>query len=144
MVRGSAGATGGGPRTSDDLTVWDALLIGCFQALALMPGGSRSGTTLTAAFLVGLGRPAAARFSFLLSLPAILAAGLKSIYDWRKDGTAGDPTAMLIGATVAAIVGYAAITWLMRFLGRSPLWVFVAYRILLGATILAAVALGYW
>src|SRR5205823_2401926 len=71
-------------RAEDDLTYLDAVLIGCFQALALMPGGSRSGTTITAGLFVGLARPAAARFSFLLSLPAVLAAGVKELYDEYK------------------------------------------------------------
>ncbi len=108
----------------DELTYGDAILIGCFQALALMPGGSRSGTTITAGLFAGLARPAAARFSFLLSLPSVLAAGVKDLYDWLKvvqadpnlqQGAADQATAMLIGAAVLAVVGYFAIAWLLHY-----------------------------
>jgi undecaprenyl-diphosphatase len=132
-------------RGEDQLTYWDALFIGCFQALALMPGGSRSGTTITAGLFLGLSRPAAARFSFLLSLPSVLAAGVKEIYDWLKkspEGLADQATAMLLGAAISAVVGYISIAWLLHYLKRHSMYVFVGYRIVLGIVILGLIARG--
>jgi undecaprenyl-diphosphatase len=131
----------------------DALWVGCWQALALMPGGSRSGTTITAALFAGMSRPAAARFSFLLSLPVMLAAGLKELYDeYRKLHDPSGPrslfassdelAALLIGLAVSAVVGYAAIAWLLGFLRARTTAVFVVYRVLMGLVLLAAVAAG--
>jgi undecaprenyl-diphosphatase len=117
-----------------------------------MPGGSRSGTTLTAGLFAGFSRTAAARFSFLLSLPSIFAAGFKDLYDWYKDVKA-DPAlaaqaneqavAMLIGTAVAAVVGYFSIAILMHFLKRYSMMVFVVYRIVLGLAILGMIAAGW-
>lgn len=129
-------------RGEAQITYLDALVIGCFQALALMPGGSRSGTTITAGLFLGLGRPAAARFSFLLSLPSILAAGVKELYDWLKsspEGLGDQAIAMLVGALVSAVVGYISIAWLLHFLNRNSMMVFVVYRILLGIVILGLI-----
>src|SRR5581483_900458 len=125
-------------RSEDDLTYADALLIGCFQALALMPGGSRSGTTITAGLFAGMARPGAARFSFLLSLPSVLAAGVKELYDWLKEArtdpvlqqsAADQAVLMLIGAAVSAVVGYFSIAWLLHYLRRYSTLVFVVYRV---------------
>jgi undecaprenyl-diphosphatase len=130
------------PREVDDINIIDAVLIGLAQALALMPGASRSGCTLTAGLFLGLGRPAAARFSFVLSLPAVFAAGVKDLYDWlSKPGDKADlAMPLIVGTLVSAVVGYAAIAWLMRYLGKSPLWWFVVYRVLLAVAILAVFA----
>jgi undecaprenyl-diphosphatase len=118
-----------------------------------MPGGSRSGTTITGGLFAGLTRPAAARFSFLLSLPVILGAGLKELYDEYKElktptpgkppslFTSGDEVAALaVGTLVSFIVGYFAIAFLLNFLKRYSTAVFVAYRIILGVAILALIA----
>ncbi len=132
------------PRDDSTLTWFDALVVGCFQAFALMPGGSRSGTTLTACLFLGLARPAAARFSFLMSIPAIGAAGAKDLYDWLKKGDADferQAINLFVGTLVAFVVGYASIAWLMRFLQRRSTAVFVGYRLLLGIAILALVAM---
>lgn len=141
-------------RSESEITWRDALWIGLWQALALMPGGSRSGTTITGGLLAGLSRSAAARFSFLLSLPAILAAGLKELYDEYRtlkqpgDGppslfASGDQiAALLVGTAVSAVVGYAAIAWLLHFLRRYSTAVFIVYRILLGGAILLAIRAG--
>lgn len=137
-----------------DITWREALWVGLWQALALMPGGSRSGTTITGGLFAGLARPVAARFSFLLSLPSILAAGLKDLYDeYQKLGHA-DPNepasllasrdevaALLVGTLVSAVVGYLAIAWLLRFLQRYSTAVFVVYRVLMGAAILMWLAM---
>jgi undecaprenyl-diphosphatase len=125
-------------RSEDEITWRDAILIGLFQAMALIPGASRSGVTIAAGLFAGLSRPAAARFSFLLSLPGILGAGL---YDSYKDRDAlfgsGDARLNLfVGAAVAAVVGYAAIAWLLGFLKRYTTTGFVVYRLILGALIL--------
>jgi undecaprenyl-diphosphatase len=131
----------------------DALWVGLWQAFALMPGGSRSGTTITGGLFAGFARTAAARFSFLLSLPVILGAGLKELYDEYKklahpiDGepaslfASGDQvTALLVGTIVSAVVGYLSIAFLLNFLRRYTTAVFVVYRLLLGAAILALLA----
>ena len=116
-----------------------------WQALALMPGGSRSGTTITGGLFAGLDRAAAARFSFLLSLPAILAAGVKDFWDERESlvASADDAAALAVGLVVSAAVGYLAIAWLLHFLKRYSTAVFIVYRVALGGVILAALALGY-
>ncbi|MDB5310232.1 MAG: uppP, partial [Gemmataceae bacterium] len=146
---------GASSRDEADVAWADALWVGLWQALALMPGGSRSGTTITGGLFAGLSRPAAARFSFLLSLPAVFAAGAKELYDEYKKlektttassslfASGDDITALLVGTAVSAVVGYVAIAWLLHFLQRYSTAVFVAYRILLGTTILLALGLGY-
>ena len=139
-------------RGHDEITYLDAFVIGCFQALALMPGGSRSGTTITAGLFVGLARPTAARFSFLLSLPSVLAAGMKELYDWLKVARAepamqermtDQAIAMLVGGVVSAIVGYLAIAWLLRYLREHSMLVFILYRIALAIAILSMIAIGW-
>lgn len=142
------------PRGEAEVGWFDAVWVGVWQAFALMPGGSRSGTTLTGGLFIGLGRAAAARFSFLLSVPIILGAGLKDLYDEGKkyrhpDGphglfASGDQVAALaVGTLTAAVVGYLAIAWLLHFLKRYSTAVFVLYRLLLGAVILLAVRTGH-
>jgi undecaprenyl-diphosphatase len=132
------------PRGEADVTWRDALWIGLFQALALMPGGSRSGTTITAGLFAGMARPAAARFSFLLSLPAILGAGLKEMYDERDRlfASGDEVTALVVGLLVSAIFGYLSIALLLNFLKRYSTAVFVVYRIVLGLAILGLLAAG--
>ncbi|HEY3789014.1 MAG TPA: undecaprenyl-diphosphate phosphatase, partial [Urbifossiella sp.] len=141
------------PRGEEAIGWRDALWIGLWQACAMMPGGSRSGTTITGGLFAGLARPAAARFSFLLSIPVILGAGLKDLYDeWKKwkhpdsDGapslfaSSDDVAALIVGTLVSAIVGYFAIAWLLHFLQRYSTAVFIVYRLLFGAAILAWLA----
>src|SRR5262245_3793910 len=140
--RANAGLPG---RPEEGITWRDALVIGCFQALALIPGASRSGVTITAGLFAGLSRPAAARFSFLLSLPGILGAGLKDAYDDRDKlfHTGADVVNLLVGGAVAAVVGYWSIAWLLGYLKRHPTYVFVVYRLFLAAAILAMLAAGW-
>jgi undecaprenyl-diphosphatase len=132
-------------RGEEDVTAADAVWVGVWQALALMPGGSRSGSTITGGLFAGLGRAAAARFSFLLSLPAIVAAGAKEVYDERHRlfASAGDAAALAVGLAVSAIVGYLAIAWLLHFLKRYSTAVFILYRLLLGGLILLALGGGW-
>lgn len=125
-------------RDESQITWRDAILIGLFQALALIPGASRSGVTITAGLLSGLARPAAARFSFLLSLPSILGAGLKEMYDDRQQlfRNPNDAASLVVGAAVAGVVGYLSIAWLLGYLKRASTAGFVAYRLLLGVAII--------
>jgi undecaprenyl-diphosphatase len=115
----------------------DALSIGTAQALALIPGTSRSGITITTGLFRGLTREAAARFSFLLSGPIIAGAALKKVLDLRHTGVpAADHLPMLLGFLASLMTGYLTIKLLLRFLQKNTLYIFVAYRILLGVVIL--------
>lgn len=120
----------------------DGLLVGIAQAFALVPGASRSGSTLTAGLFIGLKRETAARFSFLLGMPAILLSGLVSITD-VVGADSRVALVPLIGGLIAAVVSsYLAIAWLIDFLKKHSTWVFVWYRLAFGAVILMAIALG--
>jgi undecaprenyl-diphosphatase len=111
-----------------------AIGIGCAQALALIPGISRSGATLTVAMLAGLRRDAAARFVFLLSLPAVLAAAAKEALDLSEVGVAGLPvTLFAVGLIVSGVVGYLTIKYFLRYLANHSLAVFAYYRFALAA-----------
>jgi undecaprenyl-diphosphatase len=111
----------------------DAFVIGCAQALALIPGTSRSGATITAGLFRGLKRADAARFSFLAGMPLILAAGLKSVYDATQEGMSRHELDLfLAGGISAAIVGFLTIFGLLRFLQTNSTTVFVVYRLLFG------------
>jgi undecaprenyl-diphosphatase len=122
----------------------DALIIGCAQALALLPGVSRSGSTLTAGLALGLKREAAARFSFLLSAPIVAGAGGKKMLDVLSEGMAASEAAIFAsGFLAAAIVGYGCIKFLLRFLQNHSTSVFIAYRLGLGLFILLLVAAGF-
>lgn len=119
-----------------------ALVIGTAQALAIVPGTSRSGITITAALLLGLTRPSAARFSFLLGIPIFTLASAKQGLDLLETGvTAAELVPMGIGLAGSAVVGYAVIAWLLRWVRERSLTVFVVYRLILGAVILATVLL---
>lgn len=126
-----------------ELTLPRALLVGLLQSLALIPGASRSGSTIAAGLLVGLSRPAAARFSFLLGVPLIAGAGVKQGWDLLQHGTGGVGwDVFLVGMVSAAVVGYLAIAGLLRFLERRSVDVFVAYRIALGLLLLGLIGAG--
>ena len=120
-------------RAVEQLTLKDILLIGCAQALAIFPGVSRSGATITAGLALGLKREAAARFSFLLSAPIIAGAGGKSLWnivrDIREYGIDGlELVSFAVGFLSAAVSGYFCIKYLLRFLAKHPTTVFVLYR----------------
>ncbi len=119
----------------------DGLLVGLAQALAIIPGVSRSGSTLTASLLVGWERSDAARFSFLLGIPAITLAGLVELKGAFAEGSAYGPLPMLLGILAAAVVSWLAIAWLLRFLQTNSTWPFVIYRLLFGVGLLMAVAM---
>jgi undecaprenyl-diphosphatase len=126
-------------RDFDDIGLRDAVIIGSAQALALVPGVSRSGITLLAALALGLRREAAARFSFLLSVPAVAAAG---VFELPKvlHGRDVSGSALAIGLVAAAVSGYASIAWLLRFLRARSTIPFVVYRVALGALLLFLLA----
>jgi len=121
----------------------DALVIGAAQAVAIVPGTSRSGITITAGLFRNLDRPTAARFSFLLSAPAIAAAAGKAFHDLTKHGgiPAGMHTPFLLGIVVSAISGLIVIAFLLRFLQRHTLYFFVYYRIIFGIIVIALASL---
>ncbi|MEY3220825.1 MAG: hypothetical protein RIT27_2182 [Pseudomonadota bacterium] len=114
----------------------EMLLIGCGQALALIPGTSRSGITMTVGLFLGLTRTAAARFSFLLSVPIIAAAGAHDGLKLLKNPANVDGHAMLLGMVVSAITAYLCIALLLKWLSRSSLMPFVVYRLALGTFLL--------
>lgn len=129
-------------RELNSLTWVDALVVGTAQALALIPGSSRSGTTLTAGLFLNLKRDAAARFSFLLSIPAVAASGLYEFFKIHSE-IGGFGLTNVFAATIAsAVVGYASIAWLLRYLSTHTTLIFVVYRILLGIGLFVALSFG--
>jgi undecaprenyl-diphosphatase len=124
-------------RGFDELEVKDGILVGLGQMIALLPGASRSGSTLTTGLLLGLRRETAARFSFLLGLPTLTIATLVQAKDVLKDGSMGLP--LLFGIISAFVFSYLSIAWLLKFLQRQSTWVFVWYRLALGITLLVAI-----
>lgn len=119
------------------MNMQQAIIIGCAQALALVPGTSRSGITLTAGLFLGMRPEAAARFSFLLSIPIILASALLEGYKLATSEVAGaNIMEMLIGGIIAFITALIVISLFMRFISKSGMGIFVTYRILLGAALL--------
>ena len=131
-------------RTIADASFLDAMLVGIAQVGALIPGVSRSGSTLTAALALGFKRDEAARLSFLLGLPAIALAGLKEMWELHKINLDGHGWSVLaLGLIVASISAFFAIWGLMRVLEQFSTWPFVAYRLLLGVIILVGVAAGW-
>ncbi|MBT9313343.1 undecaprenyl-diphosphate phosphatase [Leptothoe kymatousa] len=140
---GIAEKVGTRKRNFEKLDLWDGIGVGFGQALALVPGVSRSGSTLTAGLFLGLERDTAARFSFLLGTPAILLSGLVELKGLLEEmSMVGDASLMpLIGGLVAAVISsYLAIAWLIKFLRRNSTWVFVWYRLAFGVAILAGIA----
>ena len=125
-------------RGFDELEIKDGILVGLGQTIALLPGASRSGSTLTAALFLGLRRETAARFSFLLGIPTLTIATLVQAKDVLKEASMGFP--LLVGVLSAFVFSYLSIAWLLKFLQRQSTWVFVWYRLALGITLLIAIA----
>jgi len=120
------------------ISLVDSLMIGIAQAFALIPGVSRSGSTITAGLFRGLSREAAVRFSFLLSTPLIAGAALLKARELHKEGLPlGMQMPVLVGIVVSALVGYAAIAWLIRYLQSNSLRLFIVYRIVAGIVVIA-------
>jgi undecaprenyl-diphosphatase len=143
LLLGAAEYFGSQKRSFKDLTAKDGMIIGLAQALALIPGVSRSGSTMTAGLFYNLDRATAARFSFLLGIPAITAAGLVELKGIIETGIDSSQTlAIVAGLISSAIFSYLAIAWLIKFLQKRSTWVFVWYRLGFGIFILAAISLG--
>ncbi|MEA5418058.1 undecaprenyl-diphosphate phosphatase [Spirulina sp. CCNP1310] len=132
-------------QTFENLKTRDGIIMGLAQALALMPGVSRSGSTITAGLFMGLERATAARFSFLLGIPAITLAGLVQLKtDVIDVGVSQSEWISLIAGTASsAVFSYLSIAWLLKYLQKQNTWVFVWYRLGFGVVILAGLALGW-
>ncbi|AUS81058.1 undecaprenyl-diphosphate phosphatase [Actinoalloteichus sp. AHMU CJ021] len=145
ILLGLAERIGRQRRSMDQLTGRDAVAMGFAQSLALIPGVSRSGGTITAGLFLGLDRPTAVRFSFLLAIPAVVASGLSELPEVFEEGGPGlQPTGiqMVVATVIAGVVGYACIAWLLRFVERHSVYLFVWYRIALGCLVLGLLATG--
>lgn len=148
LLLGWADVRGRQVKSLADMTVRDSVIFGFAQAMALIPGVSRSGGTITAGRLMGYRRPDAARYSFLLAIPAVLASGL---YKLLKDVVLADPDTLAAGPPVAGtalatlvafVVGYAVIVWFLKFISTESFVPFVVYRVLLALAVVALVATG--
>ena len=131
-------------RGFDELTMKDAIIMGLCQCLALIPGVSRSGGTISGGLFLGLDREVATRFSFLLAIPAVLASGLFSLPD-AFDPAAGQAASgmqLLVGTAVVFVVGYASIAWLLKFVSNHSFEWFAAYRIPVGIFVMILLAIG--
>lgn len=129
-------------RDKGDLEVKDGIIVGCWQALALLPGMSRSGSTISGALFQGLDRTTAARFSFLLSIPSITAAGVYELYSERKEILGPLLMPALVATAVSFVVGYASIALLLKVIQKQGIGIFVGYRILLGIVLLVLLSQG--
>lgn len=131
-------------RSYEELSFRDALVMGLAQCLALIPGVSRSGGTISAGLFLGLDREVAARFSFLLAIPAVLASGLFSLGDAfdPQAGQAATGMQLFVGTAIAFAVGYASIAWLLKFVSHHSFSWFAAYRIPAGLAVMALLAAG--
>lgn len=126
-------------RSLTDFNGWDALVMGLFQVIAIFPGISRSGSTIVGGMIRNLDRAAAARFSFLMSIPIMLAAGLLSILDLVKmPNLAGFLPQIIVGFVTSAVVGYLSIRWLLGYLTKRPLFVFAVYVSVVGVVTLVS------
>jgi undecaprenyl-diphosphatase len=136
VLLGIADRLGRQTKRYEDMSIKDALLVGLAQALALIPGTSRSGVTMTAARLLGYQRVEAARFSFLLSIPAVAGAGLLAVFE-LAGATAQMQRDALIAGSLTFVTAFATMAFLMHFLRRASMMVFVVYRVGLGVLLLA-------
>ena len=127
-------------RELPDLTVKHGLVFGLAQAMALIPGVSRSGGTITAGRFLGYSRSAAADYSFLLAVPAVLGSGFFQVYESLDSGIAWGPT--ILATVIAGGVGFVVIAWLLRYLARGSFTPFVVYRVVLGLLLLVLVGTG--
>ncbi len=143
ILLGIAEKIGTHKRDLNSLTMMDGVWMGLGQCLALIPGCSRSGSTLTAGLFMGLERPAAARFSFLLGIPSITLAGLVELKDAVSTGFSGvSALSLIVGTLSAAVFSYMSIAWLLKFLQTHNTFVFIWYRLAFGVAILTAIATG--
>ena len=132
-------------RHEAELTWRDGLIVGLAQCLALVPGVSRSGATISAGLFLGVDRALAARFGFLLAIPAVLASGLFSLPDAfnpANDGMSATGVQLLASVVITFVVGLAAVAWLLRFLTHHAMYWFVGYRVVLALVVMALLATG--
>jgi len=132
-------------RHVEQLTWRDSVIVGLAQCLALVPGVSRSGATISAGLFLGLDRELAARFGFLLAIPAVFASGLFSLPDAFHpvgEGMSASGPQLLVATLIAFVVGFAAVAWFLQFLVRHSMYWFVAYRVVVGAVVLALLGTG--
>lgn len=145
LLLGLAERLGRQRRSQDRLTLRDGVLMGLAQSLALVPGVSRSGGTITAGLSLGLDRPTAVRFSFLLAIPAVFAAGLMEIpHVFEAGGPGLQPSVgqMIVATVVAGLIGYACIAWLLRYVERHSVYLFVWWRVVVGLLVYALLGFG--
>jgi undecaprenyl-diphosphatase len=132
-------------RHVEQLTWRDAVTVGVAQCLALLPGVSRSGATISTGLFLGLDRELAARFGFLLAIPAVFASGLFSLPDAFApvgEGMSASGPQLLVATLIAFIIGFAAVSWFLRFLVRHSMYWFVGYRVVLGVVVLILLSTG--
>ncbi|ORB29155.1 undecaprenyl-diphosphate phosphatase [Mycolicibacterium parafortuitum] len=145
VVIAAAEYVGRQTRRVEQLTWRDAVIVGFAQCLALVPGVSRSGATISAGLFLGMERELAARFGFLLAIPAVFASGLFSLPDAFApvgEGMSATGPQLVVSIVIAFVVGYAAVAWFLRFLVRHSMYWFVGYRIILGSVVLVLLATG--
>ena len=144
LLLGAADLFGRKRRQLDEVKTGNALLIGLCQCLALLPGVSRSGITITAALLLGFNRESAARFSFLMSLPIVSGAALlKTLHLVRLGIPVGEGMPMLVGIAVSAVTGYISVAFLLRLVQHRSLSIFVWYRVIAGGILVVALLAGF-
>jgi undecaprenyl-diphosphatase len=142
VVLGVADRVGGRDREVTDMTLRHSVFLGLAQALALVPGVSRSGATISMGRLLGYDREAATRFAFLLAIPAVVGAGIFELKDIPGGDNAYGVVPTVVATVVSFLVGYAAIAWLLRYVSTRSYLPFVVYRVALGLFTLAMLALG--
>ncbi|CAJ1502724.1 undecaprenyl-diphosphate phosphatase [[Mycobacterium] holstebronense] len=145
LVIAAAEYVGRQQRHAEQLTVKDGFLVGAAQCLALIPGVSRSGATISAGLFLGMDRALAARFGFLLGIPAVFASGLHELpnaFNPVTEGMSATGLQLLVSVVITFVVGYAAISWLLRFVSSHTMYWFVGYRVIAGTTILVLLATG--
>lgn len=123
-------------RKTGDIKWYDAVIIGLAQSLALIPGSSRSGTTITAGLFLGFDRETAARFSFLMSIPAVAASGMLEFYQSLEYINSSGIVNLVVATIASAVIGYFSIEFLLRYLKKNSTFIFIAYRIIVGIIIL--------
>jgi undecaprenyl-diphosphatase len=140
IILAIAEKTAGFKKDISEVTIKDSLIVGIAQAFSLIPGSSRSGTTITGGLFSGLKRETAARFSFLLSIPAIFGSGMLQMYEALKFVDSNMVVNLIIATIVSGISGYLAIDFLLKFLKKYSTFVFIYYRIILGIVILILIS----
>jgi undecaprenyl-diphosphatase len=143
LLLGLAELVGKRKRSMNELGVLDAIVVGCAQCLALIPGSSRSGSTIMGGLFAGQIRETAARFSFLLSIPAVAASGLLELREAMHKLPNGSYGSLAVATVVSGLVGYGSIWFLLRYLRTHSTALFIAYRLIIGGAILFALIKGY-